>query len=182
MQGTYPLPADTRVPRPAARILQYWLSQADFHGTLHNCTNGLLVSIHSRHVMLGLSSLYKFKQCPHLAITRSWLTRFQLYIVFQKHSSGACQQLWNIVHCFLAFTWRMASIWQDPIVSKMWHCSYPSRRQWQHKALPNFWQMTKNFILLHMHLGPCNPVNEAENHWLLHFTHKPLSASFLQTV
>jgi hypothetical protein len=36
MQGTCSLPVDTRVTRPAARIVQYLCSQADFHGTLHN--------------------------------------------------------------------------------------------------------------------------------------------------
>jgi hypothetical protein len=36
MRGTCSLPADTRVLRPAPRIIQYWCSQADFHGTLHN--------------------------------------------------------------------------------------------------------------------------------------------------
>ena len=36
MHGTCSLPVDTKVPRPALRIVQYWCSQADFYGTLHN--------------------------------------------------------------------------------------------------------------------------------------------------
>ena len=49
--------------RPAASIAYYL------------CSQPLSVSLHNTHIMLGLSSLYRFKLCSDLAITRRWVPR-----------------------------------------------------------------------------------------------------------
>jgi hypothetical protein len=173
MQGTCSLPVYTSVPRPAARIIQYLCSQADFRGTMHKSVQMDYLSAYTAGISCWVCQVCTNSVSPcsnnnELVNQTDFNCTLYLKNTFQEHANKC-----GISHTVSSFWLERLPSGRTPTVSKLWHCSYPSRRQWQQQALPNFWQMTKNLIQMHMHLRPCNPVNEAENHWLhaLHTDH-----------